>query len=527
MLRRLLAASLLLLFAACGGPSATIGLEAHGVEDRSSTAGYAGGPDARLLAVRIRLLNATGATIPVTPSAFFLEPASGTSLVGHPLTASFSDGCGGALAPDRTITCSVGFDVPAGFVPVQIAFEHDGQRATAPVTLGRDAGPAERDAGGPTRRDAGPDFDAGRDVGPPPPRTQELDLLFMVDNSNSMDEEQASLIAQLPLLVEVLGTGDFDRDGSATGPEDFPPFDLHVGVVTSDMGSGGFTVPTCARSDFGDDGILRTQGRIDIAGCMATYPMFLRFRPSGGETPEEFAREATCVTAAGTGGCGFEQQLESILKALSPSAPTRWTAADYTTPSFFRNTFGHGDRQNDGFVRDDSVLAIVPVSDEEDCSVRDPELFNPSSAVYTADLNLRCFAHADAALYPLARFIDGYLQLRRHPSRLVFAPIVGIPADIQPTPGGSVDWPLLISEDPARRDDRMEERIDPAMPSRLQPSCNVPGRGVAYPPVRIARVAEAVERGGAHVTIRSICEEDFETSILEIIRQIRDSGAGG
>ena len=73
----------------------------------------------------------------------------------------------------------------------------------------------------------------------------------------------------------------------------------------------------------------------------------------------------------------------------------------------------------------------------------------------------------------------------------------------------------------------MEERIDPAMPSRLQPSCNVPGRGVAYPPVRIARVAEAVERGGAHVTIRSICEEDFETSILEIIRQIRDSGAGG
>jgi len=357
-----------------------------------------------------------------------------------------------------------------------------------------------------------------------------VDLLFMVDNSNSMTEEQASLTAEFPRLVNILVTGDFDQDGDLAGDgedgdEDFDPVnDLHVGVITSDMGTGGFTVPTCARSDFGDDGILRTQGRTDITGCMATYPSFLAYRGDGGTSPADYARDVSCVATVGTGGCGFEQQLESILKALSPSAPTAWTQDGYVAPSFFRNTFGHADTNNDGFVRENSVLAVIPVTDEEDCSARDPELFNPSSATYGAtDLNLRCFAHADAALHPISRFVDGLIQLRQQAGLLIFAPIVGIPTDLVPAPGASPNYDALVSEDPAVRDDRMEERVDPAMPSRLIPSCNVPGRGQAFPPVRITRVAQRLEALGAGVTVQSICQESFRGALAEVIRQIKSA----
>jgi hypothetical protein len=351
-----------------------------------------------------------------------------------------------------------------------------------------------------------------------------VDLLFMVDNSNSMAEEQASLTAEFPRMINILASGDFDQDGTTDGPEDFEPVkDLNVGVITSDMGTGGHPVTTCARSDFGDDGILRTQGRTDITGCMATYPSFLNFRPDSGGDPAEFASDVACVATVGTGGCGFEQQLEAILKALSPSAATAWTADDYVPPMFFRNTFGHGDRENDGFVRENSVLAIIPVTDEEDCSALDPELFNPMSATYGAtDLNLRCWAHGDEALHPISRYVDGFLQLRQNNGQLIYAPIVGIPTDLAPGTGETPNWEALVGA-PDVRDERMVEQVDPAMPARLVPSCNVPGRGVAFPPVRITRVARELESRGAAVTVQSICQESFRPALTEIIRQIKSA----
>ncbi|HEV3485648.1 MAG TPA: hypothetical protein VG106_09590, partial [Vicinamibacterales bacterium] len=54
---------------------------------------------------------------------------------------------------------------------------------------------------------------------------------------------------------------------------------------------------------------------------------------------------------AGTGGCGFEQQLEAVLKALSPASPTAWTAAGYVAPTFFAGSTGHALGANAGFVR--------------------------------------------------------------------------------------------------------------------------------------------------------------------------------
>ena len=57
-----------------------------------------------------------------------------------------------------------------------------------------------------------------------------VDLLFMIDNSGSMEEEQTSLATEIPRLVQTLASG-VARDGST-----FPAVrDLRVGVVSSDM----------------------------------------------------------------------------------------------------------------------------------------------------------------------------------------------------------------------------------------------------------------------------------------------------
>ncbi|MGE0788563.1 MAG: hypothetical protein AB7S26_23000 [Sandaracinaceae bacterium] len=356
-----------------------------------------------------------------------------------------------------------------------------------------------------------------------------VDLLFMVDNSNSMAEEQANLTREFPRIVTIMATGDFDGDGDVAGdgePDD-PDFDpvasLQIGVVTSDMGTGGFTVPTCANSQFGDDGILRTVGNLTIGGCSATYPSFLNFSPGGSTTPMQFASDVSCVATTGTGGCGFEQQLEAPLKALSPTVAQPWTAEGYTPPHFFMNSDGNADVENAGFVRENSVLAIVLVSDEEDCSARDPDLYNQSSATYTADPNIRCFIHEAQALHPISRYVDGLLQLRKTPNLLVFAPIVGIPRDLEPTGLEPVNFPPLVSDDPAVRDDRMETMVDPANPTRLQTSCNEPGTGLAYPPVRIVRVAQQLEAAGAGVTVRSICNTDLSGALNSIIDKIKSA----
>ncbi|MEC7525386.1 MAG: hypothetical protein VYE22_36215 [Myxococcota bacterium] len=358
--------------------------------------------------------------------------------------------------------------------------------------------------------------DSGPPPPPPPPPTPDVDLLLVIDNSGSMSEEQFSLAVELPEIVRALGTGDLDGDGA----RDAPSVDsLHVGVITPDMGTGGFTVPTCARADFGDDGVFRTQGRIDIMGCMPNYPSFLHWTPTRRTTAEEFAEQVGCVAMVGTGGCGFEQPLEAALKALSPAEPTEWTSHRYAPPEFFRGTTGHGDGVNEGLVRPGSVLAIVMLTDEEDCSASDLNLFNPSDRTYGGtDLNLRCFAHASRALHPTSRYVEGLLQLRARAGRLAFIPIAGVPVDLLSGPGEPTDWASLVGP-PGTRDPRLEERVDPSAPNRLVPSCDVPGRGVAFPPIRILQVAESLEARGARVQVGSVCQESHAGRILRGIME--------
>jgi len=325
---------------------------------------------------------------------------------------------------------------------------------------------------------------------------ESVDLLLMVDNSNSMTEEQASLAIALPNLVRAITSGDVDFDGD---PDFAPVGSLQLGVVTSDMGTGGFRVPTCTEPNFGDDGVLRTTS--GLPRCEDSYPSFLRFDARGTVSVGDFASEAACLTTAGTGGCGFEQQLESVLKAVTPST-------DFDI-EFNEGTGGHGNGANAGFVRPDSILVVLVVTDENDCSGLDPEIFNPSSSVYSGDLNLRCFSFP-GALHPIERYSEGLIRQRStQPGRLVFGAIVGIPPDLDAT-----DADRILS------DPRVRERIDPDMPTRLAPSCNVADRGFAFPPTRIVQVGADIRARGGRAINLSICQEDFSPAVRLILDEM-------
>src|SRR5690606_15931170 len=104
-----------------------------------------------------------------------------------------------------------------------------------------DESPPPWDAGPPTTDDASRPPDGAprpRDAGPfePPGTCVEatgVDLLLVVDNSNSMHEEQESLAAALPTLVTALvSPPDEDGDGE---PDWLPVTDLQIGVITTDM----------------------------------------------------------------------------------------------------------------------------------------------------------------------------------------------------------------------------------------------------------------------------------------------------
>jgi hypothetical protein len=328
----------------------------------------------------------------------------------------------------------------------------------------------------------------------------DLDVLFVVDNSNSMTEEQESFAAELPGFVRVLSTGDLSGDGT---PDFTPPSSVNFGVITSDMGTGGYTVPTCSEPNFGDDGILRTRGNTALAGCMATYPTFLSFTPGTG-SPDALANDVRCVAQMGTGGCGFEQQLEAVLKAVTPST---------SAVSFGMGTAGHADRENAGFLRDDAMLAVILLSDEEDCSASDPALYDPASSIYSGNLNLRCFSYP-MAVHPIERYVQGLIAVKSDPSQVFFALIAGIPRDVE----GAAYETILTHPD-------MFEMVDPSDPNRLRPSCNVPGRGLAFPPRRMVTVARELDRLGASATVGSICQESYSAVMGRILDGLADATA--
>ena len=353
-------------------------------------------------------------------------------------------------------------------------------------------------------------------------RIDKIDLLFVVDNSGSMKEEQAALRAQFPHMISTLTAGGAN--------------DLHLGVVSSDMGLVGISdIKDCA--GLGDDGIMQSDGR--MPGCQNAYPRFLSY-DAASDSAEQVAADFACIAALGTDGCGFEQQLESGLKALWPGQDDRVTFLGDVNGF---GTMGHGDNENAGFLRSDpdqglSLIAIVVVTDEEDCSSLNTVHFTPATyldpnnpadaELMKEGLNVRCHSNPQN-LYPPQRYTNAFKALRPGNEDLVmFAAIVGVPLE---TVAESVLADTNFA-DPAARDrfysdilnhPLMQEEIDPqgnADPAddTLRPSCNTPS-GLAYPPRRIVQVAQGFGQNGI---VQSICQDDFGPAMDAIASHIGD-----
>lgn len=217
---------------------------------------------------------------------------------------------------------------------------------------------------------------------------RDLDVLFMIDNSPSMSPKQKALAQNIPRFIEKI---------DATGAN------YHVGIVTSDVGTlpaSGIPFPAsgssaCA-SVTGDDGQLQTRpctarsGMAEFTAACNTLCPDPSFALQNGQ--QFISKDAgvinvkskkdamgveigpalafQCMALVGENGCGVEGQLEAVKRALD-------------------------DKRNPGFLRANSVLGVIFITDEDDCSVQLAQRTNTNpadaSCSATEDPDYNCF----------------------------------------------------------------------------------------------------------------------------------------
>ncbi|MEM9189430.1 MAG: hypothetical protein AAGF12_09660 [Myxococcota bacterium] len=166
--------------------------------------------------------------------------------------------------------------------------------------------------------------DARADAGSasPFPGCRAVDVLFVIDNSGSMADQQASLIASFDGFV----TGMRERLADTTS--------FHLGVVTTDSYRGN----EAGCQDIGD--LVTQTGGPDAAGQRCgPFASGARYLSQSDDLSPAFR----CIAQVGTGGDDDERAARAVLNAIDPSRPC-----------------------NVGFIRDDAVLVVVVITDEDD-----------------------------------------------------------------------------------------------------------------------------------------------------------------
>jgi hypothetical protein len=361
-----------------------------------------------------------------------------------------------------------------------------------------------------------------------------VDLLFVVDNSASMESKQNSLKAQFPRMIQVLSTGM----RSANDPSPFPAVaDMHLAVVSSDMGVVGQPGIEGCDPNGGDDGRLRHTSSGD-PGCQATYPPFLSYNATL-DNPLQIGVDFGCIASLGAMGCTYENQLEAALKALWPSVATG-ADGNILTPNPFMFlapaggvVTGRGDlappEGSLGFMRydaaDPAVLAIILLTDEDDQSSANTAYLSTTDASATQAAQVRPAMNAQN-LYPVSRYIDGFKALRPNEQQLVvFAAIAGVPTDlVDQAARGVVDFSdesqRTMYYDRIAEDRRMQPRVQGlrGLGASFAPACqrvNAMGQAETATPAR--RILDVVRGFGENATLQSICADDYGPGMDAII----------
>lgn len=183
-----------------------------------------------------------------------------------------------------------------------------------------------------------------------------VDILFVVDNSPSMKQEHDKVKEAFADFIFEVNESDSD---------------WHIGVTTTDM-----------ETETG--GVL-----------LGPDPLYI--------TPETENYEGLFIAkinTVGTQGSGWEQGLQAAKSALL-DAPN-----------------GHADSANAGFLREDADLAIVVISDENDCS---------DGGALPHEDQQECYWMNDE-LVPTQQFINAFESLKRDDQTTTFSGIVGPPS---------------------------------------------------------------------------------------------------
>jgi hypothetical protein len=172
--------------------------------------------------------------------------------------------------------------------------------------------------------DGGPFVDGGSNGG----ACDKIDILFVVDNSASMEDEQNALAAAFPQFASVI-----ENYTNHTGQH----LDYHIAITTTDI-TYSQDVPI-----FGPQVSQWNDGKFVTGNCQG-WPAGRLFLQKG---DSNVSSAFSCAAQVGIDGSGLEMPLEAAKEALMDRVPT----------------------PNAGFLRQDALLAIVMLTDENDCSV--------------------------------------------------------------------------------------------------------------------------------------------------------------
>jgi hypothetical protein len=200
---------------------------------------------------------------------------------------------------------------------------------------------------------------------------RQIDILFMVDNSQSMMPLQTKLLANFPVLMDQL----------KNLPMGLP--DVHIAVASSDTGPGKFDLPLYNCRFRGDGGQFQSQPRGAVCATAALNPGQTFLQASNNQAIKNYTGDIsdafTCIAALGDGGCGFEGQLKSV----------RWALDPHVVPD-----------GNQGFLRPQAYLGVILITNEDDCSLPDDsDLVDPTQTTMSDPLgpfwSFRCneFGH--------------------------------------------------------------------------------------------------------------------------------------
>jgi hypothetical protein len=155
---------------------------------------------------------------------------------------------------------------------------------------------------------------------------EKVDLLFVIDNSGSMKDEQVNLVSSFPAFID-----EIQVELSSTES-------YHIGVISTD--DYEFNVADCQQEGAM---IVATGGDESSDQVCGPFAAGHHYMTEQDDLDQAFA----CAAQIGVDGDGDERGMQTMQAALSQEL----------------NQLGGC---NEGFLRDDALLVVVVITDEED-----------------------------------------------------------------------------------------------------------------------------------------------------------------